>query len=223
LNVICYLYPKRDWTMPMLKKNRFIEVWQKCCNTKPPAGLFTEIVKAYSEEHRAYHNAEHIAYCLDELDHVPDLARQPQEVEMALWFHDAIYDTHASDNEEKSATWARQALLASHCPTESVARICDLILTTKHDKSPIENDTQLIADIDLSSLGQPESEFLNNERKIRAEYQWVPEKSYREERVKILGAFLQRKHIYFTDYFEALYGIQARKNLADALERLKGL
>ncbi len=204
----------------MLEKNRFIEVWQKLCNAKPPAGLSLEIVKAYSEEHRAYHNAEHIAYCLDELDHVPDLTKQPQEVETALWFHDAVYDTHASDNEEKSAAWARQALLASNCPAESIARICDLILTTKHDKPPIENDTQLIADIDLSSLGQPESEFLNNERKIRNEYQWMPEKIYQEERGKILKAFLQRKRIYFMDYFEVLYGIQARKNLADALERL---
>jgi predicted metal-dependent HD superfamily phosphohydrolase len=204
----------------MLNKKRFIEVWQTLCGTKPPAGLFAEILKAYSEEHRAYHTAEHIAHCLDELDHVPDLAKQPLEVEMALWFHDAVYDPHASDNEEKSAAWARQVLLASNCPAESVARICDLILTTKHDKPPLENDTQLIADIDLSSLGQPESEFLSNERKIRKEYQWVPEKKYQEERVKTLKAFLQRKRIYFTDYFEALYGIQARKNLFNALKRL---
>ncbi|RPI74768.1 MAG: N-methyl-D-aspartate receptor NMDAR2C subunit [Desulfobacteraceae bacterium] len=204
----------------MLKKNRFIELWQKLCGTKPPAGLCAEIMKAYSEEHRAYHNAEHIAHCLEELDHVPDLARQPLEVEMALWFHDAVYDTHTSDNEEKSAAWAQQALRTGHCPTESVVRIYDLILTTKHDKPLIENDPQLIADIDLSSLGQSEPEFLSNERNIRAEYRWLPEKSYREERIKVIQNFLQRKHIYFTDYFEALYGLQARKNLIDALNRL---
>ena len=209
--------------MPMLKKSRFIEVWQKLCNAKPPIDLFRKLIKTYSEEHRAYHTAEHIVYCLDELDHVLDLAKNPAEVEMALWFHDAVYDPHASDNEEKSAAWARQVLLTNNCPAESVARICDLILTTKHDKPPLENDTQLIADIDLSSLGQPESEFLSNERKIRTEYQWVPEKIYREERVKFMKSFLQRKHIYFTDYFEVLYGIQARKNLADALERLERL
>jgi predicted metal-dependent HD superfamily phosphohydrolase len=205
-----------------LDEDRWNNLWERFCDAKAPTGLFQKLAAAYNEPYRAYHTTEHILHCLGEFDRARDLIRWPDELEMALWFHDAVYDTHAADNEEKSADWAQRALLLNKCPAEIVTRIHDLVMTTKHSTPLIEKDAQLIADIDLSSLGQPEPDFLNNELNIRTEYQWVPEKLYQEERVKILTSFLQRRRIYFTDYFESLYESQARKNLKDALNRLKG-
>ena len=74
---------------------------------------FEALLTAYSEKHRHYHTTRHIDHCLSELDSASSLARDPAEVEIALWFHDAIYDPHSSKNEERSADWACQ-LLARH-------------------------------------------------------------------------------------------------------------
>lgn len=142
-----------------LDEDRWNDLWESFCDVRAPTGLFQKLSAAYSEPHRTYHTAEDILHCLEEFDHVRDLARWPNEVEMALWFHDAIYDTHASDNEEKSADWVQRVLLLNKCPPEIVTRIRDLIMATKHTMPPIENDAQLVADIDLSSLGQQNWSF----------------------------------------------------------------
>src|SRR5215207_157618 len=84
--------------------------WRRCAGALAarPIGpaVFDELVARYSEPHRKYHTLQHLAECLAHFEAVRDLAEQPAEVEMALWFHDAIYDTQRHDNEEKSADWS---------------------------------------------------------------------------------------------------------------------
>ena len=80
----------------------------------PHADIYARLAATYREPHRHYHTAAHISACLDELDGARELASFPFEVEAALWFHDAVYDTRASDNEERSAQWAA-AFFISPC------------------------------------------------------------------------------------------------------------
>jgi predicted metal-dependent HD superfamily phosphohydrolase len=75
--------------------------------------MFERITKAYAETHRRYHTAAHINACLREFDSVRSLARSGPEVEAALWFHDVIYNTRASDNELQSAEMASRFLTSS--------------------------------------------------------------------------------------------------------------
>ena len=72
----------------------------------PERETYERLVAAYSEPHRHYHTMRHVAACLRELDSAADLASDAREVELALWFHDAIYSTTAGDNEARSAAWA---------------------------------------------------------------------------------------------------------------------
>lgn len=91
-------------------------------------GQWKELLAAYSDAARAYHNLNHIADCLALFDEHRHLATNPVSMEFAIWFHDVVYDTHASDNEERSAT-ARPCprkiqQFAGAFPIISHARIC---------------------------------------------------------------------------------------------------
>jgi predicted metal-dependent HD superfamily phosphohydrolase len=165
---------------------------------------------------------QHVRDCLRHLDGARHLARRPAEIELALWFHDAVYDTHRLDNEELSARWARRHALEQNLPTDVAARVRYLILATKHDAPPPNVDAMLLVDIDLAILGQPASTFDLYEAQIRQEYAWVPDLDFREGRAKILAGFLQRGSIYQTDHFCDRYERQSRLNLERSLLKLRG-
>jgi predicted metal-dependent HD superfamily phosphohydrolase len=203
----------------MLDRERFNRVWRRLGGKTDPQELFSALVKAYAEPHRAYHTIEHIEDCLKQFDAARYLAEQPDEVEMALWFHDAVYDTQASDNEERSAEWAFNALSAGGIPPAISRRISDLVLATRHRALPSGRDAQLLSDVDLSILGRSASAFDQYDRAIRIEYQWVPEEVYRGARAQVLAEFLQRQSIYQTEHFRRLYEEPARRNLTRALAR----
>ena len=85
---------------------RWRSTWSGLGVTAPDEGLYHELIRRYTEPHRRYHTAQHLDECFARLDEARDLARHIHEVELALWFHDAVYGTRGSDNEEQSAEWA---------------------------------------------------------------------------------------------------------------------
>ncbi len=124
----------------------------------------------YAESHRHYHTGEHINHCLVELDGVRHLAREPDEIELALWFHDAVYVTRSKDNEIKSAKWAT-AFLENHAVDPGrVRRVHDLVMATLHAAPAHDPDAGLLIDIDLSILGADREEFARFETNVRKEY-----------------------------------------------------
>lgn len=175
----------------------------------------------YAEQHRHYHNQQHIADCLSEFDPARHLATEPDAVELAIWFHDAIYDTRASDNEERSAelasSWLRQAG-ASAALTDSVQRS---VLATKAHTGTSHPDASLLVDVDLSIFGQCPQRFWEYERAIRAEYAWVEQETYVAKRAEILARFLARPRIYLTEYFYGRFEESAQVNLHSSIERLR--
>jgi predicted metal-dependent HD superfamily phosphohydrolase len=158
----------------------------------------------------------HLEECFARFDELRDVARRPAEVEIALWFHDAIYDPRRDDNEERSAAWARSSV-----PDASAGeRIHALVMATRHESAPRNVDGQVMVDVDLAILGAPESRFDEYESEVREEYLFVPDAEYRRGRGAILHRLLSRPTIYSTRRFIARYEAQARANLARALARL---
>jgi predicted metal-dependent HD superfamily phosphohydrolase len=202
-------------------EERWKGAWFNLGSGRPEPRVLAELLGRYSEPHRAYHNVEHLKDCFRRFDEVHGLAQHPAEVLLALWFHDAIYDTRASDNEEESARWARDVVVSSGGPPTSASRIYDLILATRHDDSSIRGDAALVADIDLTILGAPPERFQAYDRQIRQEYAWVPEPDFRETRLRILDGFLARPAIYLTGPFRRKYEVQARQNLESAVAELR--
>ena len=171
-------------------------------------------MRAYSEQHRHYHTLQHLRECLAQFEAASMLARHPAEVELALWFHDAVYDPQRKDNEERSADWARASVLAAGCSPDIAERGAALVLATRsHVATADDPDTALLLDIDLAILGAAPARFAEYERQIRAEYAHVPEAEFRAGRARVLQGFLSRDRIYLTDAFhDALEG-RARANL----------
>jgi len=202
-------------------EERWKGAWFNLGSGRPEPRVLAELLGRYSEPHRAYHNVEHLNDCFRRFDEVHGLARYPAEVLLALWFHDAIYDTRASDNEAESARWAREVVVSSGGSPTSASRINDLILATRHDSSSIRGDAALVADIDLTILGAPPERFQVYDRQIRQEYAWVPEPDFREARLQILEGFLVRPAIYLTGPFRRKYEVQARQNLESAVAELR--
>src|SRR6185503_17820748 len=175
--------------MPL--ETRWATLWERLSAAGDLPVVWQRLHAAYTEPHRRYHTLAHLEHCLLEFDAARELAQDPLAVEYALWFHDLHYDTHASDNEERSASEADAVLSRAGWPEERRARVRQMILDTKHAAIPASPDGTLMADVDLSILGQPRTRFEAYEREIREEYAWVPGVLFRLIRRAILGQFLR--------------------------------
>jgi predicted metal-dependent HD superfamily phosphohydrolase len=195
-------------------------IWFPTNNKKSAVKIYNDLIIRYQEPHRFYHNFNHIEDCLREFATVQNLFSNPSPVYFAIWFHDAIYDPRAVNNEEKSAELATTTLgdyfSPSFCKT-----VADLILATKHNIVPTDFDTRLFVDIDLSILGQNESKFDQYEQDIRKEYYWVPNETFVDARSQVLSAFFNRNHIYSTELFQNRYEQRARHNIQRSLKNLQ--
>jgi len=192
------------------------EAWH-ALGAVPGEGLFEALLARYREAHRAYHTLQHLGECLDGLARERSQAVRPAEVALALWFHDAIYDVHAHDNEAQSADWARRALLDAGAAPEVAARVHALVMATRHDVQPQDTDARVLVDIDLSILGAPTARFAEYERQIRIEYAHVPPGIFEPRRRGILGGFLAREPLYLTPTVRVRLEHAARANLRQAI------
>jgi predicted metal-dependent HD superfamily phosphohydrolase len=183
--------------------------------------LFNSIVEHYSASERAYHNLSHIQSLLALSESLMGKVQNRDSFYFAIWFHDVIYDTKRSDNEEKSAEFAVEALVGLGVPEQTIAITRDMILATKHHRADdLSWDMKAFLDLDTSILGAPEEIYKEYSRAIRKEYSWVPGFLYRKGRMKVLNDFLDRESIYQTEEIRAEYETQARHNIAEEIRTL---
>lgn len=178
------------------------------------------LLAAWAEPARVYHGTAHLLDCLARLDELPATLDGLDPIEAALWYHDAVYDPRAKDNEERSAAWAERALVGLGVAPRVAAEVARLVRLTGHAEPATDEAGRLVCDIDLSVLGLPPAEFDAYDAAIRTEYAWVPEAEFREGRRRVLRALLARDPLYGTDRFRRRYEEPARANLRRALARL---
>ena len=181
---------------------------------------YAALAAAYGARGRHYHNQDHIAACLALLEEHAGLAAHPAEVELALWFHDAVYSTRASDSEAKSADWAAEFLAEAGAEAAVADRVATHVRATRHDAAPPPGDSALVVDIDLSILGREPAVFDAFDQAIRKEYAWVPGFLYRQKRRQLLEHLLERPQLYATPALRDRFEAPARANLQRALGRL---
>jgi predicted metal-dependent HD superfamily phosphohydrolase len=181
----------------------------------------------YQEPGRHYHTLEHIRECLRIFDYLSARAPiyssngDPDAVELALWFHDAYYDSRASDNEERSAQFAGEILATLGCTKKTIHEVQRLVMATTHQRSPRTATARIVCDIDLAILGSEPEKYDQYARQIRREYAWVPLDRYREGRISFLQRLLAGPGIYRTEELANLER-PARSNIERELANLNG-
>lgn len=203
-----------------MDKQRWLRLWHDMDAQSNPNGVYARLAARYAEPHRVYHTLAHIEHCLDELERAQQLALNLNAVALALWYHDVVYSTRATDNEERSAALATRIIRNAALPESFGQLVTNLILATKHSAIPTDPDARLLCDIDLSILGQPKERFDEYERQIRGEYIWVPWDSFVSGRTRVLRSFLERPRIFSTDSFCDRYENRARHNIVRSLRAL---
>lgn len=184
------------------------------------AEIRADLLRRYAEPHRHYHGIAHVAALLAGLDANRDLARRPDDVEAAIWFHDAVHDPGAPDNEAASADLAERALRTAGAPADAAARVAALVRATDHRAPPADPDAALLADLDLASLGADPDTFAANGEAIRREHASLPEAEVRRGQAAFLARLLERDRIFATDRFRDRLEAAARANLRRALDAI---
>jgi predicted metal-dependent HD superfamily phosphohydrolase len=133
-------------------------------------------------------------------------------VALALWFHDAVYDPQAKDNELKSAELFEQ-YLAQDLSIDIVQKIKRWILATQKHEATNELDLQFLLDIDLAILAASPERFAEYEQQIQQEYAWVDPDIYLIKRKQVLAHFYQTEPLYQTEYFQQNFEQRAKENL----------
>jgi len=97
--------------------------WRRCFEdlggSMPPPCVWEELLARYREPHCAYHTLQHLTECFAWFEQVRPLAHHAGDVAFALFYHDVIYDTHASGNEALSAELATAVWTAMCAATAS--------------------------------------------------------------------------------------------------------
>lgn len=198
--------------------------WQALCTALecPPqaaADVWQLIEQHYCEPRRHYHNLAHVAALLRHADaHCAHLSHA-HVVELAIWFHDVIYDTQSGGNEVASAAVASAAMQAMRVDAGIASQVERCILATIHHAVTDKDvpDLPLFLDFDLAILGAPRDVYQQYRAAIRREYEWVPEQDYRTGRAKVLRRFLDRPALYFTPWMASRFEASARYNLRSEL------
>lgn len=204
----------------LLGATRWRAMWAELGAREADPALRLQLLACYSEPQRSYHSLQHLGECMWMLQPLRALAEHAAEIELALWFHDAIYDTRRKDNEERSALWLRESAVAAGVPEAAVLRAQAMVLATCHQALPVTPDGKILIDVDLSILGAGPERFKQYEEQVQREYAWIPEPQRRAGRKRILLSFLRREFIYSTEPMRQRLEARARANLRASVAEL---
>jgi predicted metal-dependent HD superfamily phosphohydrolase len=182
---------------------------------------FDELVARYSAVGRYYHNLSHLQALLALQQQFAGLARNKEIMQLAIFYHDIIYNVKQTDNEEQSALAAGRFLQQTGFPAYQLITVMDYIRATKsHTGDEHDEDLQLFLDFDLAILGSEVGNYRQYARQVRQEYSIYPDEVYNPGRKKVLAHFLELPSIYKTGAFREQYEAQARKNISMEMAEL---
>ncbi len=180
------------------------------------------LLEAYDDQRRGYHDRRHLREVLERLEELAaageSFDRLP--VELAAWFHDAVY-TGAPDDEERSARLAASELDAAGVPAEVVVEVVRLVLVTaEHRPDDADPDGAALSDADLGILAADAARYAEYVARVRREYAHVDDDDFRAGRRAVLAALDEKPHLFHTAAARERWEHAARANLRRELDHL---
>ncbi len=204
-----------------LQAEQFEALWRRCApaaTAASAADVHADLRRRLGGPDRRFHDLRHIEDCLRRFAEVAPLLEDPDAVELALWFHDAVYVPSDPDNERNSV---RLYLAQSTGAAPAFRRrVCGLILATRHRGKSYGNDRRFIEDIDLAGFAAPWEEFMRHGGLLREEFSAQTDAQYLSGQVRFLEGLRQRPWFFSTGYFRDRHEAKAQSNLARLLAQL---
>jgi predicted metal-dependent HD superfamily phosphohydrolase len=185
------------------------------------AGTGANLLGRYAEAGRHYHDLTHLDEVLRNVDELADAARAPDAVRLAAWFHDAVYDPSAHDNEERSARLAEHLLAGLRIDDDVVTEVARLVrLTADHEAADDDPDGAVLCDADLAILAADETRYADYVAGVREEYAHVPDDDFARGRAAVLRSLMAQPSLFRTPTARASWETAARANVTAELTRL---
>ncbi len=176
-----------------------------------------DLLVRWAEPHRRYHDLRHLREVLAALD---DLAPDaPPAAVLAAYWHDAVYDPRATDNEERSAVLASAVLTGLGLTRDLVATVARLVrATAQHEVEPADRPGVLLNDADLAVLAATPERYAEYAADVRVEYAHVGDAAFAAGRSAVLRSLVDRPRLYAAE--RPGWEVRARANVAAELDRL---
>jgi predicted metal-dependent HD superfamily phosphohydrolase len=190
---------------------RFYTLWQ-ACEGADPNRVWEALSQHYQEPHRFYHTLAHLAQCLKELDNAKDHIEEFRATEMAIWFHDIIYQYGARDNEALSAEYFR-TVAAPTMPANFVDRVCEFIVATQHTGAAQDEAVAFVVDIDLSGFGLPWEGYMADSDALRLEAGSIGDEQYYQGKMRFLSELQKWPSLFQSPFFRDRLEERAHSNI----------
>jgi predicted metal-dependent HD superfamily phosphohydrolase len=185
------------------------------------AAVRDDLLGRWAEPHRTYHDTRHLAEVLQRVEELVGHAEHPDLVRCAAWWHDAVHDGRAGDDERASAALAREQLLGLGVSGRRADTVAELVLvTTDHDPGePADPDAAVLCDADLGVLAADPARYREYAADVRREYGHVPDDLFRAGRAAVLRRLLSHPRLFRTPR-AAAWEPAARENVSRELDAL---
>jgi len=171
------------------------------------------VMRCYLEPHRYWHGLQHPMTMIQWGGSYLTRAQF-----WAIWYHDAIWNPLALDNEKQSADLFVSDLDDELTPDE--VRTGEQIIYDTQEHEPHIDQSRLVLDLDIYAMAQAPDRYHQYAADIRAEFAMVPWETYREKRLEFLRKMLNREKLFFTDMFKGLESM-AQENIRREIPQLE--
>lgn len=180
-----------------------------------------ELLGAYGDAARGYHDLRHLSEVLDRLDELCSNGERFDllPVQLAAWFHDAVYDAQPGA-EQRSADWAHEALapLVERTAAAEVQRL--VLLTADHQAAEGDCNGAALCDADLAILAASHARYAAYAADVRREYSHLTVSEFSKGRATVLRRLSSRRSLFATRYGRDRWEAAARANITRELAAL---